>query len=279
MSRDYEYYENLGYKTLLNIHNAPTSRNDPAAFPTDTVTYKIKLDEVLSKYSPEVVIIENEPGNFQQHKGSMQDYLNQLRAAMTVVHAHGLKGADGGLSTRPLTFLVYRYYFNNGEFDKADDFANRCIPDKYIFNLSKPGRDAQFEKQISKWDSLVAGYAQIPIDYVTVHLYEPILYRNEDNCTALSASVTSATPGAFQEIADYLYAETGKHMISNEMGQLNLQPELVSSMLKVCNQVRMPYSIWWSGDWGLDNSYALHEIDGSLRTNGFAFRDFIDLHK
>lgn len=278
-NRDYDYFTERGYKILLNIHSAATSKSDPVFFVTDTIPYKILLDEILSKYSPELVFIENEPGNFQKHKGSMQSYLNQLTAAMSVVHKYGLKGADGGFSTRPLTFLVYRYYLRNGENDKAADFAKRCIPQKYMVNLSNPGRDEKLEGQIAKWDSLVQGYRTVPIDYVCVHLYEPILYRGEDDATALSSNITSATPGVFKEISDYIFAETGKQIVSNEIGQLNLQPQLVSSVLKVCNQIKMPYTIWFSGDWGIDNSYALNNEDGTLRENGIAFRDFIDLHK
>ncbi len=277
-NKEYEYFTGLGFKTLLNIHNTAATKDDPSFYTKDTVAYKLLLDEILTKYSPEVVLIENEPGNFQKHKGPVQDYLNQLRAAMTIVHKHGLKGADGGFSTRPITFLVYRYYYNRGEYAKADDFANRCIPRKYMFNLANPGRDEKFEKDINKWDSLIQGYKNIPLDYVTVHLYEPIRYRGEDDASALSQFISTPTPGAFQEISDYILAETGKPMICNEMGQLNLDSALVSGMQKVCNQVKMPYVIWFSGDWGIDNSYALNELDGIIRSNGIAFRNFNDAH-
>jgi hypothetical protein len=272
---EYESYTNNGYRVLENICYKVQNDSVPAPFPTDTVAYKKTLSSILNTYSPEVSVIENEEGNFDWHEGSMQDYINELRAAMTVIHAHKLKGCNGGLSTRPLTFLVYRWYVSLGQTGKAESFATRCIPDKYMYNLRHPGNSADFEFKIRSWDSLVQAYRTVPIDYVNIHIYEPIKYRCEPNATELSKNIAKATDSALLEICTYLTGETGKKIMSNEMGQLNKQKGLTSSMLQVNNDCGLKYNTWFSGDWGLDKSFALHTDAGTLRRTGIAFRDYI----
>ncbi len=275
---DYEKYINNGIEAVLNINWEVSTTKDPPYFVTDTVAYKEKLDEILTKYSPPVVVVENEEGNFQHHLGSMQDYINQLTAAMTIVHKHNLKGTNGGFSTKPIVFLTYRYYYNRGEFDKAADFASRCVGDEFIYDLSHPGSNKSFEKSISKWDSLMQAYKTVPIDYVNVHYYEPPKYRDDPDATEESKDVTAITPGGLQEVCDYIYDVTGKKTISNEMGQLNTQPNLVTGMMNETINVHMDYCIWFSGDWGENNSFALHNSDGTLKPSGKAFRDFVISH-
>lgn len=275
---DYEKYVENGIETFLNLNNSVAKKKSPPPFVTDTVAYKIKMDEILNEYSPPIIAIENEEGNFEKHEGSMQQYINQLTAAMSVIHKHNLKGTNGGFSSNPITFLVYRYYFNRGEFDKAADFADRCIDPKFWNKLSHPGLKPGFEESISKWDSLMQAYRTVPIDYVNIHFYEAIRYRGSVNATELCKNIKSITPGALQEICDYIYDVTGKKTVSNEMGTLNTQPALVTSMMNECINVNMDYCIWFSGDWGPDNSFALHNADGSIKPSGRAFRDFIISH-
>ncbi len=59
---------------------------------------------------------------------------------------------------------------------------------------------------------------------------------------------TSFQIRALKKICEYLTLQTGKKVISNEMGQLNTQRQLVNSMLDACNSINMPYIIWYSGD-------------------------------
>ncbi|MEP6514538.1 MAG: hypothetical protein ABJA79_11755, partial [Parafilimonas sp.] len=272
---EFEDYKHNGIQVFATLAWNQAKVEDPAPFPTDTVAYKIRLDSILDEYQPLMVVVENEETDIYKHLGPIINYLYELNAAMTVVHEHGLMGTNGGLSIRPLTFLVYRWYYNKGHLDTANAFARLCVPDRNLYDLQHPGANPGFEQKLARWDSLVKGYRFIPIDYVNIHFYEPVKYRGEDNATALSDSITTATPFALKAITHYLMAVTGKKTISNEMGQLNYLPALVTSMLDTCNAVKMKYVIWYSGDGGLDKSFALHTPGGYLRENGKAFRDYV----
>ncbi len=271
---EFERFDAGGYKVFANICYGKATALLPSPYTKDTISYKKTLSDILDTYSPAMVIIENEETDVTKHSGSMKEYINELTAAIGVVHQHGLKGTNGGLSIRPLTYLVYRYYYNKGEYDKADDFAQRCIPERFIYNISHPGTNPVLEDKLTSWDSLITAYKTIPIDYVNAHIYEPIKYRGERNATALSKNITEATPGALQEICDYLTATIGKKIISTEMGQLNKQPNLVVSMLDTSSAAGLKYLIWYSGDGGPNSAVALHNPDGTLRNNGVAFRNY-----
>ncbi len=271
---EFSRFDESGYKVFANICYGRATVRNPSPYPKDTISYKKTLNDVLDNFSPVMVIIENEETDVTKHTGSMQEYINELTAAIGVVHSHELKGTNGGLSTRPITYLVYRYYYNKGQIAKANDFAQRCIPDRFIYNISHPGSNPVLEDKLKQWDSLITAYRNIPIDYVNVHIYEPVKYRGEINAAALSENITKATPGALREICDYLTETTGKKVICTEMGQLNMQPDLVTSMLDTCNVVKLKYTIWYSGDAKGDGAVALHNPDGKLRENGIAFRDY-----
>ncbi|MBS1589521.1 MAG: hypothetical protein JST52_07905 [Bacteroidetes bacterium] len=69
---------------------------------------------------------------------------------------------------------------------------------------------------------------------------------------------------------------TNKTVISNETGQYNLSPIIVTDLMQVGYDLKMPYLIWFDGD-GLP-SLALHDNSGNLRPNGLAFKNFIATH-
>ena len=102
------------------------------------------------------------------------------------------------------------------------------------------------------------------LDYVNVHWYEPL---DEDNDPTISA------PGAAKEVADYLRWATGKPVITNEFGQDNQLPSLITSTVNEFRTAGLSYAIVYSGT-GVSGAQPLHE-GTNLLPNGIAYRDVI----
>src|SRR4051794_4531164 len=101
--------------------------------------YKNALQKVLDKYASkiEVAVIENEPTTDQFHKGSMEDYITELKNAVSVCKQYGVKVTDGGIHIANVLLV------KNGKVN-----AN---------------------KNTSEVAKLIDAYKDIDLDYVNVH--------------------------------------------------------------------------------------------------------------
>lgn len=100
-STAYTACKQRGMKLLLNANwDSPPN----AVFCTNETLYKSKLNLLLNNYGGdasviEMLVIENEPDNAGYYTGtgdgSMSAYITQLGWAIEVIHARGLKVADG----------------------------------------------------------------------------------------------------------------------------------------------------------------------------------------
>lgn len=243
----------------------------PTPFTRDYDNYKKRLEEVIRKYKVySLIVIENEETNKSYHSGSIDDYINQLKAAITVAHNHNLKIANGGITSRLMTVLVWDDYVSRGMKTQAEDYANRAFPPAMAKRLHNLVNNSELTQQLKDGKKLIAAYKTLDIDYVNFHWYEPIAARGK-------GGNKDAIPDmrALEETVNYLRRATGKEVITNEIGQLNDSPELVTKILQKLYDLKLPYVFWYSGDGGPGKAVALHNPDGSLRPNGIAFRDFI----
>jgi len=107
---------NNGFKVILNLNWSlvPKKGDDktPTTWPQDMNLYKQKLGEVLSKYKPDVAVIENEPTVDIFHKGPVEDYITELKNAIQVCKQYGVTVADGGIHV-PLILQVRDGNLNN----------------------------------------------------------------------------------------------------------------------------------------------------------------------
>ena len=263
-------FMNAGFKIILNVNWGLVAKGpgmkESVPFPTDTVEYKKILDKVLDKYKPEVVVVENEETTKNYHTGPIEDYINELSAAITVAHSKGLKITNGGITNRDLVLLVYYDYLERKMKKEADDFASRCVKPALL-------RNSQVQDIVAKAKKLVQAYKNLPLDYVNIHLYEPV----KNTAGGTDESVRTITPGAQKEIIRYIERVTGKRAMSNEVGARASSPEVVTGVLQQLSETDMAYVIWFSGD-GSGGSVALHNEDGSLRQNGIAFKNFMADH-
>lgn len=131
-----EKYNSAGIKVLLNLNYAQVTNNNPNPFPKDMVEYRKLLGDVLSKYKPEVAVIENEPTTQKFHSGPIEDYIAMLKVAVEVCHQYGVKVADGAIHA------VYIQQIMNG---------------------------SRLQGNAVSVNKMIQAYKTIPLDYINVH--------------------------------------------------------------------------------------------------------------
>jgi len=145
-SNKMDKYLKNGYKILLNI--SYESYSDKAVpFPTDMKEYKRLLNKLLDKYKPEIAIIENEPTTDKFHKGPIEDYITELKAAVAVCKDRGVKVADGSLNLQLVQQVM------NGYNNKTANYIET--------------------------KKLIEAYKTIDLDYVNIHTHAP--FTDHDN--------------------------------------------------------------------------------------------------
>lgn len=274
-----EALQNAGYKVLLNVYwkkirNADGSKT-PQTYPTgsDLETYRSKLNDILTKYKPEVLLVENEELVLKFHAGDISDYLNMLKVAVDVAHSHGVKVSDGGITNPQISLLIYDYLVNQNQRDEADRFGNAAMNARVLKFAKNHNMTSDMGQKLSQAQKLVQGLRTIDIDYVNLHWYEPL---SEKGTTNLSDNTDAVTPGALGHAVDFLTKIIGKPVILGECGQVNTNASLTTSMLQEISATGVPYAIWLSSDNG--TTKALNS-GRSLLPTGNAFVKFIDTHQ
>ena len=236
-----------GYNVVLNFTSIGTM---PMLFRGDTTEYKTDLQNIVSSFTtlPVVAVIENEESNSSYYSGSATDYINQLKAAITVMHSYGIPVANGGITSVGLSYLVYQDLLNRGLTAEADDYKNHLnIALNSSFTLDRA----------SYVSTLLSSYTSMNLDYVNFH------WRTQ----------SPADSTYLGETIDYLKRTTNKQVISNELGQYDQDPETLTATVQMCQNYKMPYVLWYSGIDG--RSYPLQNFDESLTPSGIAYKNFI----
>ncbi|CAN5178386.1 hypothetical protein BH11BAC6_BH11BAC6_08960 [soil metagenome] len=267
-SGPYENYVNNGIKVVLNINNDAQTGN-PKPFPKDMISYRNIFTQIVNKYQPEVIVVENEEINPNYHSGPMADYLNMLTVALDVCHAKGIKVANGGIYGSALEILTYRYLQTKGQ-NRADSFGNNCMTTYQVKAAQTPNSNPTLEKDVRQMDTLMNFY--VNLDYVNIHMYEPF-----DPDVTQPELVTTRTPIVIADIQEFLKVRTGKPTMTNETGQRNNRtPGLVVTMLAEYDRLLFPYAIWFSDEDAQAGATSLYNMTtGVLGTNGLAFAAFM----
>ena len=274
----YDSFKSAGLKTALNLNwGNPGSSSGPVAFPTDISSYSNKLDAVLIKYQPDLAVIENEESNQQYHSGAITDYFQELKTAVDHCHAKGIKVTNGGIVERIATLLVWNDYYTSSQFVAAKDYASRAFPKQLLDADGNPNVkfSAKLAAALSTGLQLIAAYKMLDIDFVNFHWYEPVAQRETAYQTADLPLINTIDTKTLEETISYLHRATGKTVVTNEIGQLNLQPGIVLALLQKLTALKIPIVVWYSGDGGTGQAVALQNADGTLRANGLAFASFI----
>ncbi len=237
-----------GYKVLLNFTTCTTM---PMRFRTDLSTYQNDLRNTLSVFTtlPTVAVIENEESNSQFYNGTPLEYVNQLQAAISVMHANHIPVANGGITSVGLEYLVYQDYLSRGMTNQAEDFRQRM---NVAINSSFTIDRANF---IS---ILLANYAIMDLDYVNFH------WR----------STSSSDSEGLGETIAYLKRVTGKPVITNEIGQYDQDPATLNASVGMCKSYQLPYVLWYSKT-NDSRSFPLQYDTEALTVSGEAYKSFL----
>jgi acetyl esterase/lipase len=252
---------NAGLKLVLTIRN---NVSDIPPFATtsarDGTAYRRNVSEILTRYHPEVLVVENEEDTAQYWAGTPEQYVAQLKAACQVAHDQKIPCANGGLSSKTTALLVWADYVEHQQFTEACNFVQRASAElasdlcrfTAIDHLSETDKAA-----VSLGRKLLTAYKSTGQDYLNIHWYIP-------------------DKAALSEAVNYLKRVTSLPVMSNELGQYDQAPEAAQKLLSAALDLKFPYAIWFSLD--RNTVQALQNADGSLRPNGQAFREFMLAH-
>ncbi len=252
---------NAGLKLILtarsNVGEAPPFATTP---PQDGAAYRRNLSEILTRYRPEVLVVENEEDSAQYWTGTPEQYGALLKAACQVAHDQKIPCTNGGLSSKTIALLVWADYIEHRQVTEACNFVQRAgavlAPDLCRFTAVDHLSDED-KAALAKGRKLLEIYNSSGQDYLNFHWYVP-------------------DKSALSEAVHYLRRATNLPVMSNEIGQSDQTPEAVQKLLSAAAELKLAYAVWFSLD--RDPAVALQNADGSLRPNGQAFREFMQAH-
>jgi len=237
-----------GLQLVLTVRN--NGRGQATSPPSDLAAYQRTLSQVLDKYRPAVLVVENEENSALFYTGTPEEYAAQLKAACQVAHQKGIPCTNGGPVSFLVALLVYDHYLKSGQTAAAQDFATRAFTamERQLLNSPKA------KEQIRKGKALLASYRAAGADYVNFHWY-------------------IADPQALGEAVAYLKAQTGLPVITNEIGQHSDDPNQTTAIMGKVVELGLPIGVWFSVD--APKAQGLVNMDGTLRPTGQAFQRFI----
>ena len=246
-----------GFKLVLTIR-ANGGGGISTVPPTDWNAYRNTLSQVLDKYKPEILVIENEENSSTFYTGTAQQYLQELTVGCEVAHPKNIKCANGGLVSKLVVVLVSESY--QPDANKADDYLRRALtPEDYTTVTASIG-SSLWQSQIQKGQDLLAGYKTAGADFVNFHWHQ-------ENAETLPEAVTYLNT-----------ASQGLPVINNEISpQKSISPNQVTSFMQTMFDLNLPYVVWYSND--ADGTgrtgRALTGKDGVLNDSGRSYQQFI----
>lgn len=232
-----KYLKN-GYHVQVNLNWANVAFG-PQPFPTNIENIKKRAEEFFKYYAPQkdqipVVVVENEWDNILYHKGSIDDYLNELAAITEVGHKYGFKIADAGITSTGLRRWAYTQF---SEEEAAEWFEQYWVG----------GKLDNFNLLVKAVNYYTASIRNIPIDYLNVHWY------NIDGCFDGFDKCTEA----------YKEASNKTSLICNEFGIKLNSEELFDATVNELSG-RVAYAIAYSGTGTGDGKSAVRITDSML---------------
>ncbi|MBI2587241.1 hypothetical protein HYW29_00285 [Candidatus Amesbacteria bacterium] len=253
-----------GLKLVLTVRNNGGPQQ-PSTPPTDIPAYKKAIGEIIDKYRPVVLAVENEENSEALfYSGTPEQYHSQLKAACEVAHSKGVKCTNGGLVSSLVALLVTEDYAEKGGLYKANSFLKGALGPKLEVRFGAAGAvtilgNPKAARQIARGKALIAGYKEAGADFVNFHWY-------------------IADTEALETAVSYMQQASGLPAVTNEVGQQkNEDPAQVTAVMQKIVDLKLPVAIWFSVDVpGYGGARSLVEKNGELRPNGEAFRDLIE---
>lgn len=242
--------QRAGLWLVLTVRNDGGGRR-PTSPPTDLGRYQQVLGQILDRYRPAVLVVENEENSGLFYTGTPQQYGDELKAACQGAHERGIACTNGGLVSALVALLVYDHYREAGDEAAASDFLGRAFGPAQRRQLATP----RAREQLAKGKQLLEVYKSAGVDYVNFHWY-------------------IADPRALGEAVTYLRKQTGLPVITNEVGQFTDDPRQTEAVMAKIVELGLPVAVWFAQDG--PQARGLVNPDGTLRPTGEAFRRFIE---
>lgn len=255
--KDLEAFQAEGFGIVITIRNTGDRGGpdtSPSKPPLDLANYARRLAEVLDKYKPALIAIEDEESSPAHFAGTPEQYAAMLATACEAAHARGVRCTNGGIPAKALALLVTDHYRAQDKDQLADDFFDRALSESERGEIRGPGGKEKTARSIEKGKALLGSYAKARADYVNVHWDEP-------------------DARAFEEAVAYVRAATGLPVVTNALATTSSDDDDVTELLAVTQKVGMPFVVWSSLDRG--DRRALQNPDGALRAGGRAFARFV----
>lgn len=254
-----------GLRLILTVRNNG-GQKQPTSPPNDLELYKQKIQEIIIKYKPVVLIVENEENSeVLFYTGTPQQYHSQLAVACEVAHNNGVKCANGGFVSSLVALLVADDYLNRDQGDAAARFIKTTLGPKLEAEFGSRNMDTtqlmnlpKVKTQVSRGKALMGGYKTAGADYINFHWYV-------------------ADPNSLETAVTFMEQITGLPAIINEVGQQkNEDPAQVTAVMQKIVDLKLPIAIWFSVDVpGYGEAKSLVDENGVLRPNGEAYKNFI----
>jgi hypothetical protein len=245
-----------GLKFVLSIRNSADERR-PAGAVANIDSFKKSVGEILDQYKPALAVVENEENTTTYFTGTPQDYMTELKAVCEVAHSRHIPCTNGGLLMASVTWLVYFHYLDSGQTSQAQSFRTKGLESFQQQRLATPTGEQMGRQVVDRTMQFLKLYKAAGADYMNIHWY-------------------GSDPDALRQAVGYMKELTGLPVITNEIGQRNLEPAVTTGLMNMVVQLKLPIAVWFSSDATL--AKALNEQDGSLRPTGEAFRAFTQQH-
>lgn len=249
-------YADSNFRVLLNINGSYKNADTP--MPWEDPSYAaLMVDSILDDYSPELVVIDNEEDNKFYHTGADSEYIAILDTCIDVVHAHGKKIANAGLTWTALRAWMYHRYQTTFRPEMAFAWKQAYLVPQGLTTTS-----SLFNTQWQRADYFLNQYAGMAgLDYVNVHIY----INNNDTLNAQ----------LFNQIKAEIEGVTGKPIITNEFGLTGNSVTYAKAMFMGAKRGHYTYAVFYSGDSSVGSAYGLIASGSTLNQRGKTVSSFM----
>jgi len=159
---------------------------------------------------------------------------------------------------------------------KAANYAAKAFPaDKLVNGEPDTTNVSTYQGLLDVGRQMIATYKNLPLDYVNFHWYEPIRMVGGTTSEQAGLDTVAHINSALEESICYLRNATGKNILTNEIGQYNIQAGITNAVMTEIKRMNIPYAIWYSGDGGTGKAKALQNANRTLRVTGTEFKNYI----
>ena len=228
--------------------------------PTDLAAFARSVADIVDKTKPELLFVEHDDASFDfvSYAGLPHEYAAELKAACEAAHGLRIKCATGGIASGQIAPLLWMHYMEKYNAGVACAFVQRVL-------------DPSVAGQMCSARALEQLPPKMQGDVNRGKSFLPLYRENGADYVSLNWELTDEK--ALEEAVTYLRAATNLPVVVKEVRLGADNPAAVSSLMQKTLDLGIAYAGWHSVDG--TKSRALTNPDGSLRSTGKAFQEFV----